>query len=318
MVKLIKKARRRIIRTNYKITRAKNNVSETSKGIFYIIFSSLCISIMVSIVRILSENYNIFFILMLRSLFSLIFTLPNIHLIKHDLFRTDKFTLHLTRNINGFFSVMLSFYAVKSLPLSEAISISFIVPILSTISGIVFLKEKVSKKTYISSALGFAGVLVITRPGFKILDAAHFAAILSAILWSVSNVTIKIMTKTEKPQTVVFYSSFLMFFISLPFSIPYFKAIPMKDLVWFILIGFFSNLSSYTLSKSYSKINFSLAQVFDFTRLIFVSLIAYFAFGETTDIFVLIGTIIIIIGVVISSPPKFITNKFRFLFVNRI
>ena len=62
------------------------------------------------------------------------------------------------------------FYAVNSLPLSEAVSLSFLTPIITTIASMIFLKEKVSKNIFMASFISFIGVIIILRPGFHKFD----------------------------------------------------------------------------------------------------------------------------------------------------
>lgn len=69
-------------------------------------------------------------------------------------------------------------------------------------------------------------------------------------------------------------------------------------------MGAISNLSHMSMSIAYSKTDLSLVQPFDFTRLIFTSVIAYFAFGEVVDIWVVFGSLIILFGVIAVLPRK--------------
>lgn len=110
------------------------------------------------------------------------------------------------------------------------------------------------------------------------------------------------MTKTEKPQTIVAYMSFIMFVCSIPFAWPYMKTITLVDFLWFSALGAVSNLLHIAISSAYSKADLSHVQPFDFTRLIFTAIISYFAFGEIIDVWVIIGSLVILCGVIIIMP----------------
>ncbi len=283
-------------------------VSNNSQGIIYAIVGCFLASVLIAIVRHLSSEFHIFFIVMMRNFFGLAFFLPQIlHDYKKVLY-TTKIKMHIFRGVNGLASMMIWFHVVSVLPLSEAVSISFIIPIITTIVAIFFLKEKVRARNWIASFLGLIGILIILRPGFKEFNPAYFYSFASVILWVISNIIIKLMTKTEKPQTIVAYMSFVMLICSIPFAMPYIETITFNNFLWFAALGAVSNLLHIAISLAYSKADLSYVQPFDFTRLIFTAIISYFAFGEIIDSWVVIGSLVILCGVLIMMPKRQITK----------
>jgi drug/metabolite transporter (DMT)-like permease len=279
--------------------------SEDYHGIFYMILCCFFISLMVAIVKHLSKEFHIFFILMLRNFFSLLFFIPSIFRNYKTLLTTKKIHLHCFRSANGMLSMLCWFYAITLLPLSEAVSISFIVPFTTTLAAMLFLKEKVRKRNWMASFFGLIGVVIILRPGFKELATGHYFVFAAVFLWTISNLLLKIMSKTEKPKTIVAYMSFIMLIISIPFALPFLKPINgYVNLFWFLALGLISNLSYFSLSFAYTKSDISLLQPFDFTRLVFISVIAYFAFGEVIDYWIICGSFVILCGVLIMLPKR--------------
>jgi drug/metabolite transporter (DMT)-like permease len=281
-----------------------HKLSQNSQGIFFAILTCFLVSVLVAVVRHVSEHFHVFFIVMMRNIFGLMFFMPKICHDYKDIFRTKKLHLHIFRNVNGLIAMFIWFYVVTLLPLSEAVSITFVVPIITTLAAMFFLKEKVTKKTWIAILIGFVGVLIIIRPGFREFKIAYILALLSTAMWSISNVIIKMMTDTEKPKTIVAYMSLIMMILSIPFALPYIKPLTCDDIFWFAVLGVVSSLSHLSMSVAYSKTDLSIVQPFDFTRLIFTALIAYFAFGEIVDIWVVIGSLVILFGVIVVAPKR--------------
>lgn len=281
-----------------------DKISQNKQGIYYGILASFFITLMIVLVRKLSSTYHIFFIVMMRNFFSLMFFMPQIIHDHKKVIYTKKLSLHIYRGINGFIGMAIWFYAVSLLPLSEAVSLSFLAPILTTLAAMMILKEKVGKSIWFSLFIGFIGVLIILRPGFKEIQFAHLLCLATVFAWAITNILIKIMVKTEKPQTIVAYMSFTMLMISIPFALPYLQAISLKDVGLFILIGAFSNLAHTCMSISYSKADISTLQPFDFIRLIFTAIISYLIFDEIIDFWVIIGSIAILFGSVIITSKK--------------
>jgi drug/metabolite transporter (DMT)-like permease len=281
-----------------------HRLSDNSQGIFYAILACFFSAILIALVRFLSHDYHIFFIVMVRNFFSLLLFLPQIMSDYRHVLATDKLRLHIFRGVNGLVSMLIWFYVITVLPLSEAVSISFIGPILITLVAIFFLKEKVKTHSWIASFVGFVGILIILRPGFKEFNPAYFYCFASVGLGVISNILVKVMTKTEKPQTIVAYMSFIMLICSIPFAFPYMEPIDLEGLFWFALLGIVSNLTHICISNSYAKTDLSVVQPFDFTRLIFTAIIAYFIFDEVIDVWVIVGSLVILIGVIIVMPRR--------------
>ena len=92
--------------------------------------------------------------------------------------------------------------------------------------------------------------------------------------------------------------------MSIPFAVPYYQDLGLIEVVLFIFLGLVSNLTHIYISLSYSKADLSVVQPFDFSRLIFTSLIAYFVFEEVIDLWVVIGSIVILSGVFVAAPKR--------------
>ena len=112
------------------------------------------------------------------------------------------------------------------------------------------------------------------------------------------------MTKTDKPETIVAHMTFFMFIFSLPFAIPYFAPLDFISFIEFLILGIISNISYKLVATAYSKNDLSILQPFDFSRLIFTSFVAYFVFDENLDMWVFVGSLIILFGLVLIVKKK--------------
>ena len=247
----------------------------------------------------------------MRNFFALVFLFPFLAKNFDKIVKTKAIGMHFARGLIGFIGMVLWFYVITLIPLSEAVAISFLLPISTTIAAIFFLKEKVDWKVWISLFIGFVGVLIIIRPGFREFNIAYLLAIIAPFIWSISQILIKKMVKTESPETITLYLSLVMLTLSIPFAIPYLKPISPIDWLWFILLGLVSNYSYICNVICYSKADVSVMQPFDFSRLIFTAIIAHFAFGEKVDLIMFIGALVILCGSLIVIPRKSKFARFR-------
>jgi S-adenosylmethionine uptake transporter len=288
---------------------AQINQEQNYNGIFEIILSCFLLSIVVALVRHLNQNFHIFFIVMMRNFFGLIFLLPQFIKNRGTIFQTKNIYLHVFRGGNGTISMFFWFYAINSLPLSEAVSLSFLTPIVTTIASMIFLKEKVSKNIFMASFISFIGVIIILRPGFHKFDEGYIFSLCSIVFWTISNLIVKTMTKTDKPQTIVAHMTFFMFIFSMPFAIPYLAPLNFIAFFEFLALGVISNISYKLIAEAYSKNDLSILQPFDFSRLIFTSLVAYFIFDEKLDIWVFVGSLVILFGLIMIVKKKSIKSQ---------
>lgn len=278
--------------------------SDNAKGVYCAILSAFFGALLVILVRYLSEDFHLFFVVMVRNALALLMLLPQIIHQRKVIFKTNRFNLHLFRGCNGLISMYIWFYIVTIMPLSEAVSISFVVPILSSVVAIYYLKEVVKKEIMYACILGLIGVLVILRPGFREFNNAYFFSFASLILWTISNVAIKVMTRTERPQSIVVYMTIIMLVTSIPFGLFYMEPLSVRDLLLFAALGLVSNLLHFSISNAYRLADLSYVQPFDFTRLVFTALLAYFIFGEVIDFWVIVGSMVILLGVILILPKR--------------
>jgi len=149
------------------------------RGFIWILLSTFSFMAMVMLVRHLSDRYNTGELAFWRASLGLL--LAPIFLRRgQSLFRTRQFDLHLVRNSLHFVSVAGWFYAISTINLSVGMSLQFTVPLFTIVLAILILRERVDAARWIATALGFAGVLIILRPGMEPVTLAAVAAIVSA------------------------------------------------------------------------------------------------------------------------------------------
>lgn len=123
-----------------------------------------------------------------------------------DVFKTGRpLELHL-RSAISFVSVIFVIYAFTHIPLAETYALVFLTPIFITILAVIFLKEDMTPRRWAALALGFGGVLLVVRPGFRELQLGHFAAISCAFFASSAAILLRMISQTEKRITIVGFS----------------------------------------------------------------------------------------------------------------
>lgn len=271
-----------------------------SQGIFWMLVSCLAAAIMVSIVRHLSANMGMhpFLIVFYRNAFALMLFMPWFMKVGPQVLKTRRLKVYFARAFIGLSAMFLWFYSLTVVPLAVATSLSFTAPLLTVLFAMYVLKEKSDKHKWIAMFFGFVGVLVILRPGTEAFDPNAMTVLVATIFWAMSGIIIKSLTRTDSPWTVAFYMVLVMTPMSLPFALNYMEPLTFRDLIWLLALGFIANIFQISISYAIWLSDFSAIMPFDFTRLIFVSIISYFAFGEVVDMWTMFGAVVIMASAV--------------------
>jgi S-adenosylmethionine uptake transporter len=120
-----------------------------------------------------------------------------------DMFRMHRPGLVLVRTIAGVLAGLFSIYAFTTLPLAEVYSLVFLSPLFVTILSIPFLGETVGWRRALAILVGFAGVLLVVRPGFRELMPGHLAAAASAVCGAATVLALRALGPTEKRITLM-------------------------------------------------------------------------------------------------------------------
>ena len=116
----------------------------------------------------------------------------------HDVFSAQRWGTWWARAISGAICNIASVTAFTLLPMAEVFALIFLMPIFVTVLSVVFLKEHVGWRRWTAVLVGFAGVLVVLRPGFRALGLGHLAALICGLSGAVSIVALRMAGPDEK------------------------------------------------------------------------------------------------------------------------
>lgn len=277
--------------------------SSDVQGIIYMMMGGFFFVIMTVLARYLShemvDHLHAFVIVFFRSIFSFLMLIP--FMVKHkieNIFTKPKWHLYIARSCNGLVVMLLWFYILSIIELPIATAMSFTTPIFTVLLAILIFDEKVGVRRWCAMIIGFIGVVIILRPGTDMFEPKTLMVLICAAGWAISNIIIKSLTKTESPQQIVFYMSLFIAPMSLPFALFFWEWPNLEQIFWLLMMSLAANFAQTCLSISYSKAEMKIVQPFDFSRLIFASVFAYYIFDEKLDIWTFLGALIIILSTI--------------------
>jgi len=216
-------------------------------------------------------------------------------------FKTSNISGHFSRGLIGASSMMLGFYGILHLPLPESIALGYAMPLMTVIAGAVMLGEAVHLYRWSAVMIGLVGVMIILWPRLSLSDGmgvdetwGAMAVLGSAVLSALAMVQIRQLVRTDETTTIVLYFSLSAAVFSL-MTLPLGWTMPSLHSAFLLIVaGFIGGVAQILLTQTYRFAEVSTVAPFEYTSIIWGTLIGYFFFSEIPTWSVVIGAIIVI------------------------
>lgn len=239
--------------------------------------------------RELTQDLSVFQISFMRTVICLSLLMPYAYKLGWQEMKTPRLKTHLCRNVIHFAGQFGWIYSVGVLPLAAVFSLEFSAPVWTAILAAILLKERVTRIRAIAIGLGFAGILVILRPGSEMMQPASFVVIGSAICFAFTYVFTRGLAATESAFKIIFYMNLIQFPIGLVLSAPVWIT-PSMDMAPFIaILGIGGITSHYSVARAMAHADAAVVSPLDFLRLPLVAVIGYLLYQEPWNPYVLLG-----------------------------
>lgn len=245
-------------------------------------------------IRQLSHDMHPFEIVFFRNLTGLAFMLPWLMRVGTSALRTDHTRYYLGRSFLGFLSMLLWFSALALMPIAEATALSFTAPLFATIFAVILLHEVVRRRRWTATVIGFLGAMLILRPGFSQPGLAHALVLGSSALSGINAILVKQLTRSESANAIVTYMTLYILPMSLVPALFVWVAPPLHTVPLIALLGVLATAGHQALTRAFATTDTSIVMSFDYGRLPFAALIAWFIFDETPDLWTWTGAAVIV------------------------
>jgi drug/metabolite transporter (DMT)-like permease len=277
------------------------NIGKIVRVVLWMIGALLSFSVMAVSIRELSlRGLSIFEILAIRSGLALL-VLFFLLLVRKDLrphARPRRMGLNFFRNAVHYASQFSWALSLTLLPLAVVFALEFTMPAWTALRPVWFLLERLTPSRLGVVVLGLIGVLVILRPGIADFNPATILVLLAAFGYAVTMITTKQLTMTESTFGIVFWMAVIQFPLSLIGSDPaIFMHLETRHILPAFGVGVAGLTSHYCLSNAFRSGDATLVVPLDFMRIPLIAVVGWAFYGERLDIFVLLGALIIVTGV---------------------
>lgn len=208
-------------------------------------------------------------------------------------FRTKRPLMHILRGLTLMGATFFNFWALQYLALAEAVAIMFAAPLVVTALAGPVLGEEVGIRRWAAVGVGFAGVLIVTRPG---TGAMHWAALLSMcamMSYASYSLLTRRMNATEKPETLLMLSVLVGTLVLSPWAVTAVTTLDGWHWALAFLMGALGLVGHYFLVIAHRIASASMLAPFLYTQMVWMILFGYVIFGDTPDLWTLLGMVVI-------------------------
>jgi drug/metabolite transporter (DMT)-like permease len=187
------------------------------------------------------------------------------------------------------------FSAAKYVGVTEAIAISFVSPLAVTFLAWPLLGERITVVRLASVVIGFAGVLIVIRPGSSVFQWASLMILASAVSYAVYQIIVRRVAAVDSPATTAFYSALGCTLVA-SFFVPFAWKTPdnWRDAAMMLSLGFFGGFGHYCVARAFSYAPANLIAPLNYTQMIGSVIIGYLMFAEIPDFYTWVGSAVII------------------------
>ncbi len=213
------------------------------------------------------------------------------------LFQMKSVKLNLLRGAMLASMTGLNFWALQYLQLAETGAIQFSVPILIALMSAWWLKERLDARRCVAIVAGFAGVLLVIRPGSQAFHPAILLSVGNACLYAAFNLLTRRMAATESPDTMQLVSAIGAMVALAPVALPQWQT-PSGAWTWLLVLatGFFGGFGHLAVAQAHKHASAAVLGPFLYQQILYMALWGWLVFGQMPDAFVVAGSLVVVLS----------------------
>ena len=274
-----------------------------------IVAAGLCFSTLDATAKYLVQEHTLFVVVWARYAGQMLVVTPiSWHRGGPDFWRTRHLAMQLARSLCLVVATLCFFGALRFLPLAEGSAISFLAPMFAIVLSRPVLGERPTRARWIAATVGFAGILILVRPGSAVFHPATGLLVMAAV----SNAFYQLLTRRlphDSPHTTLFYSALVgtaLLSTGIPFAeLP--ASFSWRDGFFLVLLGFLAGIGHWMLISAYLRAPAALVAPFTYLQMIWATMYGYVVFGQLPDGFSALGMAVIVasgIGLILHERRR--------------
>lgn len=278
------------------------------------IISTLAFAFVNAIIKYL-DGYSEYQLVFFRCFVSLIITILQLRYFKISPWGNNKSILFL-RGLAGTIALIFGFVLIKNVPLGTAVMLNYLSPIFTSFIAVFWLKERVKPIQWFFLFICCLGIYILKKEQISLTFDMLILGLGASGLTGLAYNCVKVCKKTDHPLVVVFYFPLVGAPIALLLTFLFSNWVWPSLIHWVIilLLGGLTQLAQITLTKALQNDRAANATVLKYLGVVHAFLIGWLYFGEIVSWLSIVGTLIVLVGIVLFSvfgkfEKKQIANK---------
>lgn len=268
--------------------------SHPVKGFALMALAMLLIPVVDGIAKYLSAEYSPFFLSWARYAVASAIVLPAAAILRgrHCLPR-ERRKSHVARTVCLVAAMTLYFLSIARIPLAKAVSAYFVGPIIAVALSVIILKERLTRRKCISLVLGFAGAIIIQRPG-TVIEPGILLALGAGLFFALYLVATRLASTASDPIETLAFQCVVGTILLTPQALLSWSTPTWEDLTFFLGLGGLSAASHGLAIAAFRYAEVSSLSPLVYLELIGAIFIGYFVFNEVPQRFTIVGAALIV------------------------
>ena len=272
------------------------SLSPAARGIAAMVAATLAFSAMHAAIVHISSQMHPFQIAFFRNLFGFLIFVPVIYRSGLGMFHTNQLGLHGLRAALNVIAMFAFFTGLAMTPLARVTALAFTAPLFMALLSVIVFRERMIPVRWLALFAGFCGTLLILRPGFAEVDLGSVLVLVSALIWAVTMMVIKVLARTDSSLTITGYMSLLLSVLSFGPACYFWVWPDGATLAFLVFIGVSGTFAQLFLAEALKQTDATITMPFDFLKMVWAVLFGFVLFNQVPDAFVLAGAVLVFAG----------------------
>ena len=274
------------------------------RGIVWLSIGTFLFSITDVIVKLLGRKFDPLELALFRYGIGMVILTPIFIKMGLEKLKTQKIGLHIFRMLLAMLAQLGVFVTVINIPLADATAIFFSKPLFTTVIAVFLVSEIVSKRRWSATILGFLGVIIMVRPGNGSINPIVLVGVATALTFAIANVLIRVLSKTEPPNRILFYYHIGGILVFTGPAIWVWKTPIGIEWVLLIAISVLTTIGMTCFIRAFSIGEANAVGPIEYVKLIFAACFGYLIFGEIPSLWTGIGALLIIASAIFIARDE--------------
>ncbi|WP_099041946.1 DMT family transporter [Mycobacterium neglectum] len=263
-----------------------------------------CVALVGSLAKVSGQYTSTGVLLLFQNAICLLFVMPVALRGGRSSLRTDKIGLHILRAATGTACWYALFFAITQIPLANATLLTYSAPLWMPLIAWVVTRQRISRMTWISAGIGFAGILLVLQPQGHSFNVGELSALAGALFLAVAMMSVRWLGATEPMIRVLFYYFLLATVLSVPIAVLDWRPVQASAWTWLVGLGFAQLFSQILIVVAYRYAPAEKVGPFIYTVIVFTALIDWIVWDHRPTLVTYFGMALVIGGGLVAVRAR--------------